>query len=193
VGPGRRSPRAGRRRCGARGQLAAGRRWGSAPAAVLEIIKFGTTGQVVGFIAEAIQVRFIYTNGVAVLACSHVSLLCNTNWFVAARGAGHRREARGLLGARAAARLLPLVERAGRRRPPREPWSAWAAAEEHGSQPSEPAVVIFSFFFLVFKCMWDCIACIYLVIDSLNDLWDLWILHQSIHILSLILRMIWHY
>jgi len=40
----------------------------------------------------------------------------------------------------------PLVERAGRRRPPRETWSAWAAAEEHGSQPSEPAVVIFSFF-----------------------------------------------
>ena len=41
--------------------------------------------------------------------------------------------------------------------------------------------------------MWDCMACIYFVIDFLNDLWDLWILHQSIHILLLILRMIWHY
>ena len=40
---------------------------------VQEIIEFGTTGQVVGFIAEAIQVRFIYTNGVAVLACSPLS------------------------------------------------------------------------------------------------------------------------
>ena len=56
VGPGRRRRRA-------RGQLAAGRCWGSAPAAVLEIIEFGTTGQVAGFIAKAIQVRFIYTNG----------------------------------------------------------------------------------------------------------------------------------
>ncbi|XP_039803137.1 uncharacterized protein LOC120667146 isoform X2 [Panicum virgatum] len=62
------------------------------------------------------------------------------------RGTGRCREARGLLGARVAARLPPLVECAGRRRPPREPWSAWAAAEEHGSQPSEPAVVIFFFF-----------------------------------------------
>ena len=64
----------GRRRR-ARGQLAAGRCWGSAPAAVLEIIEFGTTGQVAGFIAKAIQVRFIYTNGVAVLACSPLSLV----------------------------------------------------------------------------------------------------------------------
>jgi len=55
---------------------------------VQEIIEFGTTGQVVGFIAETIQVGFIYTNGVAVLACSPLSLSCNTNLFVAARGAG---------------------------------------------------------------------------------------------------------
>ncbi|XP_039799879.1 uncharacterized protein LOC120664651 isoform X2 [Panicum virgatum] len=109
------------------------------------------------------------------------------------RGTGRCREARGLLGARVAARLPPLVERAGHRRPPWEPWSAWAAAEEHGSQPVGAGHGDFFFFFLVFRCMWDCIACIYLVIDSLNDLWDLWILHQSIHILSLILRMIWHY
>ena len=72
------------------------------------------------------------------------------------------------------------VERVGRRRGAQEP----AVGAGRGD---------FFFFFLVFRCMWDCIACIYLVIDYLNDLWDLWILHQSIHILSLILRMIWHY
>ena len=73
-----------------------------------------------------------------------LSLSCNTKLFVAARGTGCRREAQGLPGARAAACLPPLLERAGRRR---LPWSVWAAAEEHGSQPSEPAVVIFSLVF----------------------------------------------